>query len=189
MAAACSWGGRIWQHVLLYVVALRCCGQTVGKYLTSSLVLHFFAAAWMKVESILQALCSCIVAVRSTKNGYIVEWLNKQRIASSILIPPTIQHSCYSPSAPNRKNINLCSDGERHINLNYWFHNSPSWKQLEGEKTNSAILIWSFPKMGVPPVNPDVWIQLLTAIHSESLSESWHEPPFTSAYSPRSVDK
>ena len=45
----------------LYVIALRCCGQTVncGKHLTSSLVLHFFAAARMRVESILQALCSC----------------------------------------------------------------------------------------------------------------------------------
>ena len=30
-----------------------------GKHLTSSLVLHFFAAARMKVESISQALCSC----------------------------------------------------------------------------------------------------------------------------------
>ena len=51
------------------------------------------------------------------------------------------------------------------------------------------VIIQLIGDFGSGGVNPDVWIQLLTAIHSESLSESWHKPPFTSAYSPRSVDK
>ena len=59
MAAECSCGGRISLTLwCLYAFALRCCGHC-GKHLTNSLVLHFFAAARMKVESISQALCSC----------------------------------------------------------------------------------------------------------------------------------
>ena len=60
MAAACSWGGRISLTVcFLYVIALRCCGQTVGNISQAVWFCTFFAAARMKVESTLQALCSC----------------------------------------------------------------------------------------------------------------------------------
>ena len=60
MAAARSWGGRISLTVyFLDAFALRCCGQTVGNISQAVWFCTFFAAARMKVESILQALCSC----------------------------------------------------------------------------------------------------------------------------------
>ena len=60
MAAARSWGGRISLTVyFLDAFALRCCGQTVGNISQAVWFCTFVAAARMKVESTLQALCSC----------------------------------------------------------------------------------------------------------------------------------
>ena len=61
MAAACSCMGRA--HLTNSMVFVCICFSVLwpncGKHLMSSLVLHFLAAARMKVESISQALCSC----------------------------------------------------------------------------------------------------------------------------------
>ena len=87
----CVLMGRISLTVCFFVRTVCLCTSLVwsdcGKHLTGSLVSHFLAAAWMKVESFTQALFSCTQILRIVT-------------PISTIIPPGPAIHCYKLSEP-----------------------------------------------------------------------------------------